>query len=121
MATGRRLLPVGDALNAQHGLVSVLLDTDAVFLVEADAFGIENRRGGELAIRRDRRFAVGDDRHRAGLVDDEAAGELAVDVVDVHGDFRGLVLVLLENPSSWEALVATVQNGTRCPSMLMVV
>ena len=50
---GRRLLPVGDALNAQHGLVSVLLDTDAVFLVEADAFGIENRRGGKLAIRRD--------------------------------------------------------------------
>ena len=95
---GRRLLPVGDALNAQHGLVSVLLDTDAVFLVEADAFGIENRRGGKLAIRRDRRFAVGDDRHRAGLVDDEAAGELAVDVVDVHGDFRGLVLVLLEKP-----------------------
>ena len=43
-------------------------------------------------------FAVGDDRHRAGLVDDEAAGELAVDVVDVHGDFRGLVLVLLEKP-----------------------
>ncbi|CDB23045.1 unknown [Bifidobacterium bifidum CAG:234] len=26
-----------------------------------------------------------------------------------------------KNPSSWEALVATVQNGTRCPSMLMVV
>lgn len=35
--------------------------------------------------------------------------------------FAALFWFSSKNPSSWSALVATVQNGTAVPSMLMVV
>ena len=64
-----------------------------------------DRRGRQLAIGGLRTLAVGDDGHRAVLVDDQTAGELAIDIVDVHGDPGCFVLIGLENPSSWSALV----------------
>ena len=90
------LLAVGDAPDPQDGLRAVLLYADPVLLVQNDALGIQDRRGRQLAVGGLRTLAVGDDGHRAVLVDDQTAGELAVDIVDVHGDPGRFVLIGLE-------------------------
>ena len=90
------LLVMRYALHAQNGLAIVFFDADAILLVQNDSFGIENGGRRQLAVGRYGTFTVGDDGHRAVLIDDQASGELVVNVIDVDGDLRRLHFVRLE-------------------------
>ena len=96
------------ALHAQNGLIAVLFHADAILFAQRDAFGIQNGCSRQFAIGGFGSLTVRDDGDRAGLVDDQTAGELVVHVIDIDRDFGGVGVVLLKEA---EQLVCAGGHG----------
>ena len=93
---------------AQDSGIAVLFDAHTVLFVQHDAFGVKNGGRGQFAVGGHGSLAVRNDGDRAILIDDQSAGELVVHIVDVDGDFCGVVLVFLEKS---QQLVGTGGHG----------
>ena len=91
-----RFLAMRHAPYAQDSGIAVLFDAHTVLFVQHDAFGVKNGGRGQFAVGGHGSLAVRNDGDRAILIDDQSAGELVVHIVDVDGDFCGVVLVFLE-------------------------
>lgn len=98
----------------------IFFDADAILLVQRDAFGVKNGGRRQFAIRRFN-LPVCDDGDRPVWLMISPPVSLLYTLSILTVTFAASASFCSKNPISCSALVATVQKGTSCPLMVMVV